>query len=662
MSSGLDLSLGFGTLVTGAANQLAVSAARAMAESAQPPFNPLIIHGGEGLGKTHLLHAIGLLRLDVEPRAVVRIGSWSELVDGWRSAQVGGRGREFLSPFVECGLLLLDDVHRLLERGEARQQLLDVLETRISAGRSTVLASRKSPAELIDADPAGARILATGLGVELNPPDSAMRWEIMARQSGEGGVGMTPAVLEEIAGLPFTSIRDLVSAARRLLAFQAVSPTSLDPAQARVLITGVLDEPLPDTGVRTAAPEPARPPSEPRSPLAEESDEFGSFLSDVVASVSQQVDRWRGRIADAMLRWQGEGYHTARLQALLDHELATQPEEMLHRFEADLDTLRRLEQEARELAPDIAAHEAFKDPDQLTLAQQLLDEARVRDLVSCLPQSQYRLDDLVEGPSNRLALDTARGVAAEPGGGPNPLLVVGDSGVGKTHLLHGIGNALVEQEHRGVVCVGAHGLEASLQEAADTDQLPAWRRRFRWASALLIDDVHLLAGRSEVQQELAGLLDHLLSAGRQVVFSSAVPVAELTGLAPQLLARLAAGIVVEMPRPDHEVRLEIVARLLSATEAADDAALAEYLAARPADGIRAVHATVQRVLRAAESGRSQLGLALARQVLDAPPRAAPRQPASPPGILGPTVGGPRLREKLVDRWPHAGDRLIEDFR
>ena len=660
MSPGLEPGLGFQSLVVGGANQLAVSAARAMAESAQPPFNPLILYGAEGLGKSHLLHAIGHLRLEVEPRAVVRAIGWGELVEGWRASQSLGRGAEYLSQFSECGLLLLDDVHRLLEKNEGRGPILALLQRRLASGRSTVLASRRAPSDLALVDDPAGRLFATGLGVELTLPDAAMRWEIMYRRSTEGGVAMAPAVLEEIAGLPFASIRDLVGAANRLLAFQAVSPASLDPAQARVLITGVLDEPRPDAGVPTNGHEPARAAADPRL-VDEEGDEFGSFLSDVVASVSQQVDRWRGRLADAMLRWQGEGYHTARLQALLDQELATQPEQLLRRFETDIEQLRRLEAEARELAPDIALHEAFKDPDQLELAQQLVDEARVRDLAASQPQSQFRLDDLVVGPSNRLAIDAVRGVVAEPGQGPNPLLVVGESGVGKTHLLHAMGNALIESGLRGVVCLGAHALEASLQEALDADQLIAWRRRFRWAGAILIDDLHLLAGRSAMQDELAGLLEQLLGGGRQVVFSSAVPVAELSGLSPALLARVGAGIVVEIPRPDREVRLGVVRQLLSATDAEADAELAEYLASRPAEAVRAVQAMVQRVLRAAASEPGSLGAGLARQVLETS-RPTPRAISAKAGVLGPTVGGPRLREKLVLVWPNAGDRLIEDFR
>jgi chromosomal replication initiation ATPase DnaA len=662
MTIGLDPALSFSGLVTGAGNQLAVSAARAMAESAQAPFNPLVVQGAPGLGKTHVLHAIGHLRLDVEPRAVVRLAAWSDVADGWRAAAASGRAAEFLLPLSEAGLLLLDDAHRAHDDPEARAVILAMLEDRASARKATVLASRHSIDMLSPPEDPASRVLRSGLVTELGRPDPAMRWEILYRKSAEAGIDLSAGVLEEIAGLPFDSIRDLVGAAHRLVAFQSVSAVALDPAQARVLITGVLDEAVPDAGVPAEDAEPVRPAMEPRATPAAD-DEFGDFLSDVVASVSQQVDQWRGRIADAMLRWQGEGYHVARLQALLDQELPSQPETLLRRFEADLEQLRRLEEEASEVAPDLAGHEAFRDPDQLERAERLLDEARVRDLASSQPLSQYRVEDLVEGPSNRLALGVARGVGEEPGAGPNPLLIIGEAGVGKTHLLHGMGNALLEHGLRGVVCVGSHAFEAAVQEAADLDALSTWRRRFRWAGALLIDDVHFLAGRNAVQDELSALLDMLLSTGRQVAFTSAVPVAELSGLSPQLLSRLASGIVVEVPRPDRDVRLGIIRRLLAATEAAEDAALGDYLASRPVESVRALHALVQRVLRASEGGRTPLGHALARQVLETPSRTTPtRQATVKPGVHGAPLAPGRLREKLVEHWPTPADRLIEDFR
>ena len=663
MTTGLEPTLTFGSLVTGVGNQLALAAARAIAESPSPPFNPLFLFGGAGLGKTHLLHAIGHRKLEVEPRAVVRVIGWGELAEGWRTAVAIGRGEAFLSTWRDADLVLIDDVHLLDERPSGRAELLGLVESRIAQRRPTVLAARRAPADLFAPDDPAGRLLGAGLVVECAESDSAMRWEILHRRSEDAGVDLSAAVLEEVAALRFDSIRDLVGAVNRLLAFQSVSPTPLDPGQARVLITGVIEEVGPDTGVPVEPAAAVRPTPEPRPSAAEEADEFGSFLSDVVASVSQQVDEWRSRIADALLRRQGEGYHTARLEALLDQELPAQPEVVLRRFESDIETLQRLEAEVRELAPDLADAAAFRDPDQVVVAEQLLEQARTRDLDASLPVPHLRLDALVEGTSNHLALEAVRAAAAAPGLGPNPLLIVGESGVGKTHLLHGLGNELVEAGRRGVVCLHAHTLSDQVQDAAETDQMTAWRRRFRWASALLVDDVQLLAGHPVAQDELSALIDQMLESGRRTAFTSAVPVAELTGLSPQLLSRLAAGLVVDLPRPDREVRLGIVRQLLGASELAGDAALADYLASRPVDSVRGLHALAQRVLRAAEAGHTPLSHALARQVLETPAVRPPSRPATArPGVLGPTLGGSRLREKLVDQWPVVGDRLVEELR
>src|SRR5262245_38530397 len=229
MTIGLDPALSFSGLVTGAGNQLAVSAARAMAESAQPPFNPLLVQGAPGLGKTHLLHAIGHLRLDVEPRAVVRLVGWNDLVDGWRGAAASGRAAEFLLPLAEAGLLLIDDAHRAHDDREARAAILGMLESRAEAKKSTVLASRHSIEMLAPPDDPSSRVLRSGLVVELGQPDAAMRWEILYRKSAEAGIDLSAGVLEEIAALPSESIRDLVGAAHRLVAFQSVSAVPLDP-------------------------------------------------------------------------------------------------------------------------------------------------------------------------------------------------------------------------------------------------------------------------------------------------------------------------------------------------------------------------------------------------------------------------------------------------
>ena len=659
----LDPHSTFDSLVGGTANQLVLAAARAVAESSRPPFNPLVIHGGPGGGKTHLLHAIGHRKLEVDPRATVRLLTWPELVEGWRAALAAGRKADYLVPLREAHLLLLDDADGLGEPQGDGGELIGMVTERVTQGMTTVLATRRPPGDLLlPEDPMG-RLLSAGLVAELGAPDSAMRWEILHRRSEVAGVPLSAAVLEEIAALPFDSIRELIGAASRLLAFQAVSQVPLDPSQARVLITGVLDEPVPDTGV-PGGPTPAdRMPGEPRAAAVESLDEFGSFLSDVVASVSEQVDEWRARIADALLRWEAEGYRTARLQALLDQQMPAQPDTVLQGFEEDVNRLKQFEAQAREAAPGVDLPELFRDPDRVAAAAEFLDQLRTRDLMESQPAAQLQMEDLVEGTANRLVLEVARALIAAPGDATGPVLIVGESGVGKTHLLHAIGNALVAQGRRGVVCESCHAFQARLLGAEQAGDRAGWRRRYRWVSAFLLDDIHLLSGQSAVQEELEGLLDQLAAAGTPVVLTSAVPLADLAGLSAPLLSRLGRGLTAELPRPDREIRLAVLRRLLETTEGGDDEALAESLASRPAESLRAVHSMVQRVLRAAEAGKTVPSAAVARQVLEGPGSGAARRPGPVrPGVLGPTLGSSRLREKLVETWPAIADRLVEEFR
>lgn len=659
MTTGLDPGRTFATFVGGGANQLALSAARAMAESPSPPFNPLYIAGGPGLGKTHLLQAIGHRRLEVDPQATVRCVTWGEVLEGWRAAHALGRGGEFLQPLARAGLLLVDDAHGLGEAGAGRSELLGVLEARLTARLPTVLAGRRAPAALVGPDDHASRALGGGLVVELGRPDAAMRWEILQRRSVDAGAELAPGVLQAVAALPLDTIRDVVGAAQRLVAFQSVSDIPLDPEQARVLITGELDQPVPDAGIPVAAPA-AVSPRPPIRPAPE--DEFGSFLSEVVSTVSEQVDQWRSRVAERILHHEAMGVHTARLHALLDQELPAQPDAVLQRFERDLEHLRRLEAEVEELAPDLAAHEAFRDPDQIAMAEQLAEQARTRDLAERHPLDHLRLADLVEGACNREAIEAVRAMGVDPGGAASPLVLTGASGTGKSHLLHALGNLLLDAGLRGVACLDARAFAEEAQLAHDADRVADWRRRYRWASALLVDDVHLLAGETGSQEELAGLLDRLAAAGRPVAVTSAVPVAELAGCSPRLLNRLAAGLECELARPDREVRLGVLRQLLTAHGAGDDAALVDYLASRPADSVRALQGLVQRVVRAAEAAHVAPSHALARQVLEATTGGRGRGVASRPGQLGPTLGGPRLREKLVQEWPRITDRLIEDLR
>jgi chromosomal replication initiation ATPase DnaA len=154
-----------------------------------------------------------------------------------------------------------------------------------------------------------------------------------------------------------------------------------------------------------------------------------------------------------------------------------------------------------------------------------------------------------------------------------------------------------------------------------------------------------------------------MESGRQMIFSSAVPLGDLKGVEARLRTRLEGGLVVDLPAPDREIRHHVVERLLQTQLDAPDPDLVDYLGSRPADSVRAVHGLLQRVLNAAEAQGVSPTAALAREVLEAPPPKPPKRPIATrsSGVVAPASGA-RSREKVVWDWPDVGDRIVEEWR
>ncbi len=648
MMDPLDPTRTFATFVVGAANQLAAAAARTLSESARPPFNPLYLWGDSGQGKTHLLHAIGAHRRMVDPTAHVVYLEADALALLLEAQTDAG-----LEPLREAGLLLVDDVDQVTA---GRTKLGALLEERVQSGRATVVAARRGPPEWLDGEEVLAQGLGSGLVVEISPPDLALREEILRRRAEFAGVSFARAVVDEVVRMPLGTVQELLGTVNRLIAFQEVSPTPLDPVQTRVLVTGMAPG-EPAAGAKSFVT-PLDAPDRGEG-TGEESDEFGAFLSEIVAGVSDQVDRWRSQVANAILRWEAEGIRCARLQALLDQEVSSQPTAVLRQFEQDVATLQGIRAQLAELAPELEEAEVLRDPDRVTEAAKFLEEARTRGLAAQGPNPNLMVDDLIDVTSNRAAFAAVRQAAELAGPETNPLLLLGGSGTAKTHLLHGYGNLLVARGRRAVVLTGAQAMAAEIEAAGVPGGVMDWRQRYQWAGALLIDDLHLLVGHSAAQEALLGVVEILLEAGRPVAVTSAISPAELAGINPQLLSRVAGGLSVELPAPDREVRRGLVTRLLEATEAAGDAGLIEYLASATGASVRAIHAAVRRVLVAAAGAGLPPSLTLARQALESPgPSASATGGRS--GV-GRSLGGPKLREKMVERWPEPRQRLIEEM-
>ncbi len=608
MTADLNPRFRFDTFVVGSANRLAVSAAKSVAESPGVAYNPLFIYSGPGLGKTHLLMAVAHAARLINPALAVEYLTLDDFMESFHAAVAAGQGEAYRRRFTEVDLLLVDDVQFLDRRREMQAELLRVINAMQTASRQIVLTSDRSPADIESLDERLIQRFAGGLVIDIAAPDYETRVAIVRRHAEERRAEFAAGVLEAVASLAITNVRELIGALNRLIAFQAVSDQPLDPAQARVVLGGV---PL---GVTPPPPE---------------ADEFGSFLSEISHTVAQQVEAWRTRVAEAVMRWEGEGYRVSRLSALLEQDSPADPDATLRQFAEDVERLRAIEADAVDIDASLGGEAVFRDPDRVDDAAALLARAREGATPPPGPSPFWQLSDFAEGPGNRIAVRAALMAVEHPALKYNPLVVVGPSGTGKTHLLHAIGNGLARHDGALVACLNTQELVDDLIAAIDRDRVAWWRSRYRRVTAFLLDDIQLLHSKERTQEEFFWLFNHLLKEGRQMVFTSPMPLGELTGVEPRLISRLEGGLVVHLPPPEREVRVAVLERLVRQGTGGGNQELAEYLAGRSVDSVRTLQGILQRVVSAAETRQEPPTAALARELLEGPP-------PSPPGGAGGT--------------------------
>ena len=645
----------FEGFVIGASNRLAATAARTVGESPGSAYNPLFLYAKSGLGKTHLLQAVGFLALERQSTLRVEYLTLEEFVERYHAAVAAGQVEAFRRSALETDLLLLDDVQFLAEHREMQAELLRVTEALVAAERQIVLTCDRPPGEIADLDERLVSRLSGGLLVDIASPDFETRLAILHRKVAERGVEMPAGVLETVAEVGASNVRELIGFVNRLIAFQAVGGGSLTPEAARALLTDELPAAAP-----AAKPEP--PPRTSRAVPAEP-DEFSSFLSAVSTTVAQTVEAWRSRVGEAVLRWQGEGYRTQRLEQLLLSEEIPDIGAELGRYAAQVEELRRLADEAAAFDPAASGQAVFHDPDRLEEARALAERVKQGVEPPPPPSKGLTFAEFVEGPASDAAMRAAREVVAQPGKRFNPLYITGPSGTGKTHLLHAVGNELMATRPDAVVaCLSAQAFTDELVQALDAGRIEWWRRRFRRADALLLDDVQLLAGRDATQEELFNLFNAFSDAEKQLAFTADRAPGQLAGVAARLTTRFEGGLVVELAPPDRTMRTAMVRRLLAARHVTSDDDAIDYLASRPADSARAVQGLVNRALARMDPASETLTLQAARVAVEGrsqrPSQAQAVSAIVPPG-LDAVIGS---REKVVWDWPGAADRLIEELR
>ena len=427
MTAELNPAFTFDAFVIGANNRLAVTAARTASENPGVSYNPLFIYSPTGLGKTHLLMAIGHRAKELAPELKVEYWTLHEFVDAFQAAVATGDIDQFRRPIESTDVVLLDDVQFLSHSMEVQSEVLRLAVELQRVESQIVLTSDRPPAEIAKLDDRLLGQLGGGLVVDIALPEFETRLAILQRRVEFAGTQFSAQVLTALAEIDVQNVRALLGLFNRLQAFQSVQDTPVTPDEARSFLLGQ--------------------PAEISVPAAEESsplpggggDEFGQFLSGLAETVTQQVDGWRDGIAKAVEEWSGRGYNTDRLKALLAEDVPGATDAAVRAYEDTVQRLRGLEAEIASLDPEAARNPIFKLPDRLEEAEKLVRQAQANFLPPPGPSDVFSLDQFEVGESTRMVVEASRAVIQQPGTGYNPLVIVGPSGAGKTHLLHAIG-------------------------------------------------------------------------------------------------------------------------------------------------------------------------------------------------------------------------------
>lgn len=239
------------------------------------------------------------------------------------------------------------------------------------------------------------------------------------------------------------------------------------------------------------------------------------------------------------------------------------------------------------------------------------------------------LDSFVVGPNNRLAFAAAQAVARNPGQTTKLLVLHGGCGLGKTHLLHGICNAIARQhptlEWR---LISGEEFTNEFVTSLKANRIDAFRARFRKVDVLVVDDIHFLANKKVTQAEFLHTFNAIDSAGKAVVLASDRHPRLIATLSEPLLDRLISGMVIPIEPPDYPTRLEIVRRRAAGMNCRVTDEVLEYVAQRITRNVRELEGALYKLVALAALSKDPLPLALARAALDEQLAGAPRAPAS----------------------------------
>ncbi|MEE0865604.1 MAG: chromosomal replication initiator protein DnaA [Clostridia bacterium] len=230
---------------------------------------------------------------------------------------------------------------------------------------------------------------------------------------------------------------------------------------------------------------------------------------------------------------------------------------------------------------------------------------------------KYTFETFVIGNNNRFAHAAALAVGNEPGNSYNPLFIYGGVGLGKTHLMHAIGNRILENnKYANVLYVTSEKFTNQLINAIKDNKNEAFRNRYRTIDVLLIDDIQFIAGKERIQEEFFHTFNTLYENRKQIIISSDKPPRDIPFLEDRLKSRFEWGLLADISCPDYETRLAILRKKAQDENIVIDDFILSNIANKIDSNIRELEGVFNKIVARASLTHSPITIELAENIIN----------------------------------------------